>query len=48
MNNRAARLRLFISPRTVEKHVASLMLKTGRPNRAELSAYAAAMGQGAG
>jgi DNA-binding CsgD family transcriptional regulator/tetratricopeptide (TPR) repeat protein len=46
-DNRSLAARLFISPRTVEKHVASLMLKTGRPNRAELSAYAAAM-RGAG
>ena len=33
--------RLFISPRTAEKHVASLAAKTGRPNRAELCAWSA-------
>ncbi|WP_344532423.1 helix-turn-helix transcriptional regulator [Streptomyces albiaxialis] len=31
---------LFISPRTVEKHVASLLAKTGQPDRASLSAFA--------
>ncbi|WP_018352522.1 ATP-binding protein [Longispora albida] len=31
---------LFISPRTVEKHVASLLAKTGLADRAALSAYA--------
>ncbi|MEV7215832.1 AAA family ATPase [Kitasatospora cineracea] len=33
--------RLFISARTVEKHVASLLAKTGRPHRAALCDYAA-------
>ncbi|WP_412543852.1 AAA family ATPase [Longispora sp. K20-0274] len=33
--------RLFISPRTVEKHIASLIAKTHRPDRAALSEYAA-------
>ncbi|MFG3259912.1 helix-turn-helix transcriptional regulator [Streptomyces sp. NPDC048172] len=31
---------LFISPRTVEKHVASLLAKTGQQDRAALSAFA--------
>jgi DNA-binding CsgD family transcriptional regulator/tetratricopeptide (TPR) repeat protein len=33
--------RLFISPRTVEKHVAGLLTKTGHPNRAALCRFAA-------
>jgi DNA-binding NarL/FixJ family response regulator len=32
--------RLFLSPRTVEKHVASLIAKTRRSDRRELAAYA--------
>lgn len=32
--------RLYISPRTVEKHVASLLAKTGRANRGALCDYA--------
>ena len=32
--------RLFLSPRTVERHVASLKARTGRPSRAELITYA--------
>jgi DNA-binding CsgD family transcriptional regulator len=35
--------RLCISPRTVEKHVASLIIKTGQPNRAALCARSAAL-----
>ncbi|GIG61317.1 LuxR family transcriptional regulator [Longispora fulva] len=31
---------LFISPRTVEKHVGNLLTKTGLPDRAALTAYA--------
>ncbi|MFE0172157.1 AAA family ATPase [Streptomyces sp. NPDC059002] len=38
--NRDIADRLYISPRTVEKHVASLILKTGRPSRAALSELA--------
>ncbi|MHC3470048.1 ATP-binding protein [Streptomyces sp. 7R007] len=44
-DNRTLAARLFISPRTVEKHVASLLTKTGRPNRAALGTYAAQVGQ---
>ncbi|MFJ8938805.1 ATP-binding protein, partial [Streptomyces sp. NPDC102365] len=40
-DNRSLAARLFISPRTVEKHVASLITKTDQPNRAALNAYAA-------
>ncbi|NBH06407.1 LuxR C-terminal-related transcriptional regulator, partial [Amycolatopsis sp. SID8362] len=35
--------RLLISPKTVEKHVSSLMTKTKLPDRATLSDYAAAI-----
>ncbi|WP_369372866.1 AAA family ATPase [Streptomyces sp. cg36] len=41
LDNRALAERLFISPRTVEKHVASLISKTDQPNRAAINAYAA-------
>jgi DNA-binding CsgD family transcriptional regulator/tetratricopeptide (TPR) repeat protein len=43
MGNKAIATRLHISPRTVEKHVASLISKTGQPDRESLSAYAAAL-----
>ncbi|MFF7633722.1 helix-turn-helix transcriptional regulator [Kitasatospora sp. NPDC008050] len=36
--------RLYISPRTVEKHVASLLTKTGQTHRAALCDYAARFG----
>ncbi|WP_327070623.1 helix-turn-helix transcriptional regulator [Kitasatospora sp. NBC_01302] len=36
--------RLYISPRTVEKHVASLLTKTGQSHRAALCDYAARFG----
>ncbi|GAB1644461.1 helix-turn-helix transcriptional regulator [Krasilnikovia sp. MM14-A1259] len=42
--NKEIAQRLFISPRTVEKHVASLLTKTGCPDRAALRAYAAEQG----
>ncbi|MFI6093912.1 helix-turn-helix transcriptional regulator [Lentzea sp. NPDC051213] len=45
MGNKAIGTRLHISPRTVEKHVASLIAKTGKPDRESLSAYAAALGR---
>jgi DNA-binding NarL/FixJ family response regulator len=40
LGNQAIATRLFISPRTVEKHVASLMAKTRQPNRVALTIYA--------
>jgi DNA-binding CsgD family transcriptional regulator len=40
-SNHAIGKRLHISPRTVEKHVASLIVKTNQPNRAALGAFAA-------
>ncbi|NJQ05928.1 helix-turn-helix transcriptional regulator [Streptomyces lonarensis] len=39
--------RLYISPRTVEKHIASLVAKTGEPNRAALCALSDRLGAGA-
>jgi DNA-binding CsgD family transcriptional regulator len=38
--------RLYISPRTVEKHIAALGTKTGRPNRAALCEYSANLAAG--
>jgi DNA-binding CsgD family transcriptional regulator len=37
LGNREIATRLFLSPRTVEKHVASLLLKTGQADRAALA-----------
>ena len=37
--NRAIAERLFLSPRTVEKHVERLLAKTGSNNRAQLATY---------
>ncbi|HEX3588367.1 MAG TPA: LuxR C-terminal-related transcriptional regulator, partial [Pseudonocardiaceae bacterium] len=45
--NREIATRLHISHRTVEKHVASLLAKADRPNRAALIAYAASDGTAA-
>jgi DNA-binding CsgD family transcriptional regulator len=42
--NRQIAERLFLSVRTVDKHVERLMIKTGRPNRAALAALAASSG----
>jgi DNA-binding CsgD family transcriptional regulator len=42
LTNREIGERLFLSPRTVETHVASLLTKTGQPDRAALARYAAA------
>jgi DNA-binding CsgD family transcriptional regulator len=42
LGNRAIAKRLFVSPRTVETHVASLMRKLGASDRAALVAAAAA------
>ncbi|HEX5594885.1 MAG TPA: AAA family ATPase [Micromonosporaceae bacterium] len=41
LGNREIAARLHISARTVEKHVASLIVKTGHPNRIVLSEFAA-------
>ncbi|WP_018348960.1 ATP-binding protein [Longispora albida] len=41
--NQGIARQLFISPRTVEKHVASLLVKTGHTDRAALTAYARAL-----
>jgi DNA-binding CsgD family transcriptional regulator len=38
MSNREIAERLYLSPRTVEKHVASLLAKTGAGSRAALAA----------
>ena len=43
LGNKAVAARLHISPRTVEKHVASLLHKTGRPDRASLADYASTL-----
>ncbi|HEX4833573.1 MAG TPA: AAA family ATPase [Trebonia sp.] len=41
LSNREIALRLHLSPRTVEKHVASLIVKTGQPDRVALGQLAA-------
>jgi DNA-binding CsgD family transcriptional regulator len=41
LTNQEIGRRLFLSPRTVEKHVASLIEKTGAADRGGLGAYAA-------
>ena len=43
MSNKEIGERLFISPRTVEKHIARLMEKTGEANRAGLCACSLAL-----
>jgi DNA-binding CsgD family transcriptional regulator len=40
LSNKDVAARLYLSARTVEKHVERLMLKTGTANRAQLAAYA--------
>lgn len=42
LGNREIADQLHLSPRTVEKHVSSLMAKTGEPNRIALSRYGSA------
>lgn len=41
LTNREIAERMFLSPRTVEKHVASLLAKTGLRRRSQLAAYLA-------
>jgi DNA-binding CsgD family transcriptional regulator/tetratricopeptide (TPR) repeat protein len=43
LTNQQIGARLYLSPRTVEKHVASLLAKTGGRRRAQLAKYAAAL-----
>ncbi|GAA3875844.1 LuxR family transcriptional regulator [Saccharothrix violaceirubra] len=43
LGNKAIASRLHISPRTVEKHVASLITKTAQPDRESLSTLAASL-----
>lgn len=43
LTNREIAERLFLSPRTVEKHVASLLVKTGLRRRGDLAGYFAAL-----
>ena len=40
LTNKAIAERLSISPRTVEKHVESLLRKTGSSSRAQLAVFA--------
>lgn len=44
LTNREIAERLFLSPRTVEKHVERLLAKTGVQNRSQLVARAARRG----
>ncbi|WP_460397266.1 ATP-binding protein [Actinophytocola sediminis] len=46
LGNREIAGRLHLSPRTVEKHVSSLISKTGLPNRIALSEYAVTTANG--
>jgi DNA-binding NarL/FixJ family response regulator len=46
--NREIGQRLFLSSRTVEKHVERLLAKTGTANRAQLATYALRQARGAG
>ncbi|MGW2237614.1 AAA family ATPase [Streptomyces sp. NPDC001759] len=46
LSNKDIADRLFISPRTAEKHIASLITKTGAANRADLCARSAALRSG--
>jgi DNA-binding CsgD family transcriptional regulator len=43
LSNREIAARLHVSPRTVEKHVANLLVKTGQPDRIALADFAAEM-----
>ncbi|MFJ6836220.1 AAA family ATPase [Streptomyces sp. NPDC091209] len=46
LSNKDIADRLFISPRTAEKHIASLVTKTGATNRSDLCARSAALRSG--
>jgi DNA-binding CsgD family transcriptional regulator len=46
LSNKGIAARLYLSPRTVEKHVASLLLKTGAADRASLGQLARRRGTG--
>lgn len=48
LSNREIASRLYLSPRTVEKHVASLMAKTSQQNRIALGEFAAGIARQAG
>jgi len=41
LSNKEISVRLYFSPRTVERHVANLTVKSGRRTRSELIAFAA-------
>jgi DNA-binding NarL/FixJ family response regulator len=43
LTNREIGERMFLSPRTVEKHVASLLIKSGLRRRAQLAGYHAVL-----
>jgi DNA-binding CsgD family transcriptional regulator len=45
LTNREIAERMFLSPRTVEKHVASLLAKTGLRRRAQLAGYLARLSE---
>ena len=40
LTNKAIAARLYLSPRTVEKHVERILTKTGQANRTALAAFA--------
>jgi DNA-binding NarL/FixJ family response regulator len=46
-SNTAIATSLYISPKTVQTHIASLIARTGKTSRRELVAYAAAYAAGA-
>jgi DNA-binding CsgD family transcriptional regulator len=48
LSNREIGERLYLSPRTVERHVANLTVKTGVERRAQLVAFAARAGTDSG
>jgi DNA-binding NarL/FixJ family response regulator len=48
LTNKQIAARLYLSPRTVEKHVERILTKTGQGNRTALAAYAAGRRSGGG